>query len=348
MSNPPHYEISIIICAKNEEKNLTRTIPYWLKLNHNCYQVIVVNDNSTDSTSEILNRFSLLHKNLVHLNTSQNYHHLLGKRAAIATALEYTNSRILMFSDADCIPSNDLILTGLDTKNNVFVGSGTGIYQQKFSISSILNYFEQAPWLVLNKLSWSLGHPLTLTGRAWSCSSQCISIQMLEESNFTISGDDDLLFQAIKKEPNISFEYLPKLITISSPPTSIKEIIQRKTRHISTAKHYSVISQFIFGVVHTELIINILAAITCFIYSDLLFLICWIVYNYLVILIYHIYLKASNFPKLPFLFAPFRSILVLIVHFCISVNRILNGRSKTTYSRMEGRHRNGGTPEKWG
>ena len=47
--------VSIIICAKNEAENLERFLPSVLEQKYPEYEVVVVNDCSTDNTQEILN-----------------------------------------------------------------------------------------------------------------------------------------------------------------------------------------------------------------------------------------------------------------------------------------------------
>ncbi|MCB0376630.1 MAG: glycosyltransferase, partial [Sinomicrobium sp.] len=50
----PPEPVSVIICARNEEKNLRRNLPYFLAQDYPEYEVIVVNDNSFDKTFDVL------------------------------------------------------------------------------------------------------------------------------------------------------------------------------------------------------------------------------------------------------------------------------------------------------
>ncbi len=59
MANP---QLSVIIPAHNEEKNITQTIESLYQCLSGAeipFEIVVVNDNSTDSTLEVLQRYPL-------------------------------------------------------------------------------------------------------------------------------------------------------------------------------------------------------------------------------------------------------------------------------------------------
>ena len=50
-SKPP---VSVIVCARNEAENLSSYLPLLLEQDYPKYEVIVVNDGSTDESSTLL------------------------------------------------------------------------------------------------------------------------------------------------------------------------------------------------------------------------------------------------------------------------------------------------------
>ena len=56
--------ISIIITAKNEAENLRNNLPFILKQDYPNFQVVVVDNASSDSTDDVLSRFRYNHPNL--------------------------------------------------------------------------------------------------------------------------------------------------------------------------------------------------------------------------------------------------------------------------------------------
>ena len=57
------YPISIIICAKNEEENLKNNLPKILNQKYFNFEVVIVNDQSIDGTSYLLEEFEKSYSN---------------------------------------------------------------------------------------------------------------------------------------------------------------------------------------------------------------------------------------------------------------------------------------------
>mgnify|MGYP000085037227 CR=1 FL=1 len=100
--------ISVIICAKNEAENLQDHLPYILQQQYDDYEVIVVNDASTDDTAKVLNEFQQEHTHLrvltIHANEERS---MRGKKYALSKGIEAAKYDLLLLTDADCRPSSE-------------------------------------------------------------------------------------------------------------------------------------------------------------------------------------------------------------------------------------------------
>ena len=88
--------VSIIICARNEAENLTKFLPRILSQNYRLYEVIVVNDNSTDQTEEILIQHTAIcpYLRIKHIHNKYEYDSQVGKKKVLAegiAAVSYTH-----------------------------------------------------------------------------------------------------------------------------------------------------------------------------------------------------------------------------------------------------------------
>jgi glycosyltransferase involved in cell wall biosynthesis len=101
----PHNLIfSIVIAARNEEKNIEACLAGVLDqtIGHGRYEVILVNDRSTDRTAEtalgIARRFS----NVTVLSVSKTPKGVSPKKYAVLQGIRRAKNEIVVFTDADC------------------------------------------------------------------------------------------------------------------------------------------------------------------------------------------------------------------------------------------------------
>jgi glycosyltransferase involved in cell wall biosynthesis len=120
-SNP---RVSIMVPARNEEESIEQSLTLLLELDYDNYEVIAVNDRSTDRTGEIMERLA---KNphargMGHPNASgvlRVIHHRdlpagwLGKTHAMWTATNEANGEWLLFTDADVLFKPDSVRRAL-------------------------------------------------------------------------------------------------------------------------------------------------------------------------------------------------------------------------------------------
>jgi cellulose synthase/poly-beta-1,6-N-acetylglucosamine synthase-like glycosyltransferase len=92
--------ISIIIAARNEEKNIAALLKAIQQQTYppSLFETIVVDDGSTDSTAEIVKQFSSV-RLLINPKTSSAH-----KKQAISTGINAAGGEVIVTTDADCIP----------------------------------------------------------------------------------------------------------------------------------------------------------------------------------------------------------------------------------------------------
>jgi cellulose synthase/poly-beta-1,6-N-acetylglucosamine synthase-like glycosyltransferase/spore germination protein YaaH/peptidoglycan/xylan/chitin deacetylase (PgdA/CDA1 family) len=96
--------VSVIIAAHNEQKVIVRTVAAVLESDYRDFEVIVVDDGSTDTTLEVLQCAFASNRN-VRIITQPN----CGKAAALNRAIEEANHEFLVTLDADTLFNTDTI-----------------------------------------------------------------------------------------------------------------------------------------------------------------------------------------------------------------------------------------------
>ncbi len=94
------YELSVVIPAYNEEKRLGKTlkrVDNYLREQEESYEIIVVNDGSSDQTVELVKELKKEMKNLKLVDLKKNQ----GKGYAVKKGVESSLGRLILFTDAD-------------------------------------------------------------------------------------------------------------------------------------------------------------------------------------------------------------------------------------------------------
>ncbi|KYC37142.1 glycosyl transferase [Scytonema hofmannii PCC 7110] len=95
---PEYPKVSVVICAYNAERTMDSCLASLKNLNYPNYEVIVVNDGSTDRTLEITQRYDY-----VRLISQENK----GLSAARNVGIAAATGEIVAFTDSDCMADPD-------------------------------------------------------------------------------------------------------------------------------------------------------------------------------------------------------------------------------------------------
>lgn len=120
--------VSIIVCAQNEQENLKTFIPKLLAQKYNAkFEVVVVNDGSTDDSNDVLERMAQEHSNLKITFLPKAAKYMSRKKMCLSIGIKASAYDVLVFTDADCCPTSDQWLDKIashhNEENNVVIGA---------------------------------------------------------------------------------------------------------------------------------------------------------------------------------------------------------------------------------
>ena len=101
--------VSVVIPARNEERNIERCVRSVLSATYPNLEVIVVDDHSTDATGDIARRIAVEDTRLRVIANSTLPDGWFGKQWACETGASESVGEIILFADADTTQSSDLI-----------------------------------------------------------------------------------------------------------------------------------------------------------------------------------------------------------------------------------------------
>lgn len=101
-------QASVIIYAQNQAEELESLLPQILKQDYPAgFEVIVVNEGSSDTTSEIVGRMQLSHKNLYLTFTPDGARNLSRKKLALTLGIKAARNGIAVMTDASVSIASD-------------------------------------------------------------------------------------------------------------------------------------------------------------------------------------------------------------------------------------------------
>ena len=96
--------ISVIVCAKNEAKNLEVFLPSILNQKYPDFEVVLINDASSDETLEVMKSFEEKHSNIKIIDVENIEAFWGNKKYALTLGIKAAKNENLLFTDADCKP----------------------------------------------------------------------------------------------------------------------------------------------------------------------------------------------------------------------------------------------------
>lgn len=246
-----NFPVSVIIASRNEANNLKENLPSILNQKHPNFEVIVVNDASTDESNTILELFQNQYKHLKVITLESSNSYSGNKKNAISKGIALASNDYLIFTDADCRPLSKNWISEMTNwfsdKKEIILGYG-GYQKIDNSFLNKLIRFETLLTAIQYFAYAKAGIPYMGVGRNLAYKKELFQKNSGFENHKHIkSGDDDLLINQISTHSNTEICFTKESFTISKPKRSFTSWIQQKRRHISTATSYKPTHQFLLA-----------------------------------------------------------------------------------------------------
>jgi len=242
--------VSVIISARNEEKNLQENLPFILQQDYPDFEVIVINDRSYDSTDMMLLELKEANPHLKIVTVADNERYQTSKKFAITLGIKAAKNEHLLFTDADCKPAspNWIKLMASNFTGNTSIVLGYSAYDKtnnflnpfiRFeTIKTAINYFSAA---LKGNAYMGVGRNLAYT------KSLFFGAKGFASHMHVLSGDDDLFVNQNATKENAGIEINPDAFTYTKAKTSLFSWYRQKKRHFGVGKLYRKRHQLMLG-----------------------------------------------------------------------------------------------------
>ena len=291
---PKRIPISVIVCAKNEEDNVINFIPLLAGQNYPDYEIVLIDDASSDATLDIFESFEKQYPNIRLVKVQNNEAFWGNKKYALTLGIKAAKKEYLLFTDADCYPTSKEWITAMSSQFTMqkTIVLGYGKYEK--IPNSFLNKIIRFETLLtaIQYFSWAkMGHPYMGVGRNLAYKKdEFFNVNGFIEHMQVRSGDDDLFINQAANGKNTTIAYSPESFTLSKPKTSYTDWLIQKRRHVATANYYKPLDQLQLGIFYCSQLLFLLLPILLLVFQfqwilvvsliALRYLVAWIVVGF--------------------------------------------------------------------
>ncbi len=242
--------ISVVICARDEEENLENFLPFILEQDYQDFEVIVVNDCSSDNSGYTLDRMLKKYPKLKVTTIKQDEKFTHHKKLALTVGIKAAKNEWLVLTDADCRPDSNKwlasIASNFSENSEIVLGYG-GFFEERSFLNKLIRF--DGLFIAMQYLGLALaGKPYMGVGRNLAYKKEVFFRNKGFASHAHIySGDDDLFINEVAKKNNTRVEFRSNSHTRTIPRNSFKRWEIQKRRHITTSKRYRLSSKIMLG-----------------------------------------------------------------------------------------------------
>lgn len=234
--------VSVIVYAKNESENLRNHLPALLTQEYPAFEVIVINDGSTDESEDVLKTLKNKYKHLYHTYIPENARYLSRKKLSLTIGIKAAKHDLLLFTEANCQPVSPRWIASMvqpfhSHATEVVLGfcayrHTRGFFHKLVAYDNLLSG--------LQYLSCALKHhPYTGDGRNLSYRKSLFFAHKGYYKTLGLhAGDDDLFINETAKGSNTAVVYSPDSLTEMAPVDYFAMWKEMKASRAATKKFY--------------------------------------------------------------------------------------------------------------
>jgi cellulose synthase/poly-beta-1,6-N-acetylglucosamine synthase-like glycosyltransferase len=244
----PGTKFSIIVPARNEETVIAGCIESIYKQDYppGLFEVIVIDDHSTDNTSAIVTAYQKKYATLKLIRLQEAIEGKLlnaYKKKAIETAIPQTSGDWVLTTDADCSVTDQWLRSydGYIRQNDPALIAGPVKFINNGSLVSI---FQCLDFLSLQGVTAAVvsadKHSMCNGANLAYSKSAFIAVNGFKGIDNIASGDDMLLMHKIKKQfpGRLGYVFSPGAIVSTTPMPDWKSFLNQRIRWASKAEKY--------------------------------------------------------------------------------------------------------------
>lgn len=242
--------LSIIICAHNESENLRKNLPFILEQDYPQFEVIVINDGSTDETEEVLSVFEEKYSHLYHSFTPDSARYISRKKLALTLGIKASKYDWLVFTEVNCYPANNqwlrLMARNFTPRTQVVLGysgyeRGKGWLHKRASFDSLFTSLRYLGLALAGKPYMGIGRNLAYRKDLFFNTKGFSTYLNMQR------GEDDLFINQVAHKDNTRVETDIDATIRMQPVACYKDWKEEKVSYMATARFHRGSQRWLLG-----------------------------------------------------------------------------------------------------
>lgn len=242
--------LSIIICAHNESENLRKNLPFILEQDYPQFEVIVINDGSTDETEEVLSVFEEKYPHLYHSFTPDSARYISRKKLALTLGIKASKYDWLVFTEVNCYPANNqwlrLMARNFTPRTQVVLGysgyeRGKGWLHKRASFDSLFTSLRYLGLALAGKPYMGIGRNLAYRKDLFFNAKGFSTYLNMQR------GEDDLFINQVAHKDNTRVETDIDATIRMQPVECYKDWKEEKVSYMATARFHRGSQRWLLG-----------------------------------------------------------------------------------------------------
>lgn len=242
--------LSVVICARNESENLKRFLPSILEQDYPDFEVIVINDGSTDESEEVLSAFEEKYPHLYHSFTPTSARYISRKKLSLTLGIKASKHDWLVFTEANCQPVSNqwlrLLARNFTPRTEIVLGYN-GYERSKGWRHKCIAF--DSLFTSLRYLGFALaGRPYMGIGRNLAYRKELFFNQKGYSTHLNLQrGEDDLFINQVATNENVAVETDKNSVIRMRPVERYKDWKEEKMSYLATSSYYHGAQRYLLG-----------------------------------------------------------------------------------------------------
>lgn len=242
--------VSILLCARNEADNLRRLLPALLEQDYPNFEVIVINDASTDETEDVLCHMEEKYHHLYHSFTPESARYISHKKLALTLGVKASKHDWLIFTETNCMPASNqwlkLMARNFTSQTQIVLGySGydrtKGWMHKRIAFDTLFQSLRFLGFALAGKPYMGIGRNMAYRKELFYQTKGFSSHLNLQR------GEDDLFINQVATPTNTKVETDINATMRIQPVYRYKDWKEEKISYMATARFYCGIQRYLCG-----------------------------------------------------------------------------------------------------